>query len=71
MKDLAVLYLAMTGGDFADGSACREAGDDLIRAGLTDAAKAISDCFEATLAPDSGVTKSGGKRAGKARPPKP
>lgn len=70
LKDLAVLYLAMTGGDYADGEACREAGDDLVRAGLTDSAKAISDCFEATLMPQEDTSKAGGKQKGKVRPPK-
>lgn len=51
LKDMAVLYLAMTGGDFSDSGKLKKAASDLVKAGLADAATAISDCIEATLAP--------------------
>jgi Phage tail tube protein, GTA-gp10 len=71
LKDLAVLYLAMTGGDFGDEIQCQKAGETLIRAGLAEAAKAISDCFEATLAPqpEAPRTAAGKPKARKATVP--
>lgn len=51
LKDMAALYLAMTGGDFGDDEAIKQAAETLIRAGLQESAEAISTCFEATLAP--------------------
>ncbi|WP_286828742.1 MULTISPECIES: GTA-gp10 family protein [Kordiimonas] len=52
LKDMAALYLAMTGGDFGDDAACRKAAEKLVQAGLADGATAISSCLEATLQPD-------------------
>ncbi len=52
LKDMAALYLAMTGGDFGDDAACRKAAEKLVLAGLAEAASAISSCLEATLRPD-------------------
>ncbi|WP_417462857.1 GTA-gp10 family protein [Kordiimonas sp.] len=49
--DMAALFLAMTGGDFTDGAARKRAGETLLKAGLAEAATAISRCIEATLAP--------------------
>jgi hypothetical protein len=51
LKDMAVLFLAMTGGDYTDATALQKAGDDLIKAGLAESATAISACLEATLSP--------------------
>ena len=51
LKDMAVLYLAMTGGDFSDAAKQKKAAGDLVKAGLAEAATAISACIEATLAP--------------------
>jgi len=70
LKDLAALYLAMTGGDFTDEAACRKAGETLVRAGLSEVATAISNCFEATLAPEPESQKEVRKPAGKVRAPK-
>lgn len=52
LKDMAVLYLAMTGGDFADEGKHKKAASDLVKAGLAEAATAISACLEATLSPN-------------------
>lgn len=54
LKDLAVLYLAMTGGDFGDVVAVKRAGEAVVKAGIAEAATAISRCLEATLSPSSG-----------------
>lgn len=56
LKDMAVLYLAMTGGDFSDAGQHKKAASDLVKAGLAEAATAISACLEATLAPTSEPT---------------
>jgi len=71
LKDMAALYLAMTGGDFTDEAARKKAGEALVRAGLAEAATAISNCFEATLAPDAASKKKGQKIAEKPSAPKP
>ncbi|NVJ71375.1 MAG: gene transfer agent family protein [Alphaproteobacteria bacterium] len=55
LKDMAVLYLAMTGGDFGDDDACRKAAETLVNAGLAEVATAISSCFEATLSLGAGT----------------
>lgn len=71
LKDMADLYLAMTGGDFTDENARKKAGDTLLRAGLEEAAKAISACLEATLSPGDGEDPAPGKtpapRTGRAK----
>jgi|GEM_PF-2734492 len=74
LKDMAVLYLAMTGGDFGDEAACRRAAEKLVRAGLAEAATAISSCLEATLQPDGEQLKAGqptGKQAAGRPKPEP
>ncbi|WP_262694484.1 gene transfer agent family protein [Kordiimonas aquimaris] len=53
LKDLAVLFLAMTGGDFGDEAAVKRAGASVVKGGIADAATAISKCLEATLSPSS------------------
>lgn len=65
LKDMAALYLAMTGGDFTDEAARRKAGEALVRAGLAEAATAISNCFEATLAPENAPQSVAEKPTGK------
>jgi len=70
LKDMTALYLAMTGGDFTDEAARKKAGEALVRAGLAEAATAISNCFEATLAPDVSPKKVANNPAGKAKAPK-
>lgn len=70
LKDMAALYLAMTGGDFTDEPALRKAGEALVKAGLSEAATAISSCFEATLAPDAEPNKVARKPVGKPTAPK-
>ena len=49
IRDMAVLYLAMTGSDFGNEAACRKAAELLVKAGLADVAIALSACLEATL----------------------
>lgn len=71
LKDMAALYQAMTGGDFTDVEACKKAGELLVRAGLAEAATAISACFEATLAPEQQTQKTGTKLVGKKKASKP
>lgn len=53
LKDLAVLYLAMTGGDFSDEATVKRAGASVVKAGIAEAATAISKCLETTLSPSS------------------
>ncbi len=53
LRDLAVLFLAMTGGDFGDDTAVQRAGETIVKAGIADAATAISKCLEMTLSPPS------------------
>lgn len=65
LKDMAVLYLAMTKGDFSDETACRKAAETIVKAGLTEAATAISNCLEQTLVPEHGGTKTEGSKPGK------
>ncbi|MFC3051656.1 GTA-gp10 family protein [Kordiimonas pumila] len=55
LKDMAVLYLAMTSGDFTDELAQKAAAETLVKAGLAEAATAISSCLEATLNPQMGA----------------
>ena len=56
LRDLAVLFLAMTGGDFGDDAAVKRAGGAVVKAGIAEAATAISRCLEATLSPPTGGT---------------
>ena len=65
LKDMAALYLAMTGGDFSEKAAQEKAVETLVRAGLADAATAISSCLEATLAPDAAAPDARTNTAGK------
>lgn len=51
LKDMAVLYLAMTGRDFSDERNVKSAAETLVKVGLAESATAISACFEATLSP--------------------
>lgn len=53
LKDLAVLYLAMTGKDFSDETLQIAAVKTLVNAGLAESATAVSSCLELTLLPDS------------------
>ncbi len=59
LKDMAVLYLAMTGGDYSSEEARRKAAETIVKAGLTEVATAISACLEATLAPAEGAASPG------------
>jgi len=52
LKDIAVLFLAMTGGDFGDETEQKKAGAALVKVGLAEAVTAISNCLEATLNPE-------------------
>jgi len=61
LGDMAVLYAAMTGTDFADPVIRKKAGAVLIKVGLLNAASAISSCLEQTLNPDSAGGESLGK----------
>ncbi len=51
LKDMSVLFLAMTGGAFSDEVHQKKAAEKLVKIGLGEAAKAISQCLEATLNP--------------------
>jgi hypothetical protein len=51
LKDLAVLFVAMTSGDFSDNEAVKRAASTIVKAGVAEAATAISRCLEATLMP--------------------
>ena len=53
LKDMAVLYLAMTGKNFSDVDQQKSAAKVLVNNGITEAATAISACLEATLIPES------------------
>ena len=61
LKDMAVLYLAMTGKDFTDTDLHKAAAKSLVNNGLTEAATAISACLEATLVPESRREPTPGK----------
>lgn len=61
LKDMAILYLAMTGKDFSDQKKQRRAAQILVDAGLPAAATAISACFEATLSPSDGAAGPDGQ----------
>jgi len=70
LGDMAMLYLAMTGGDFTDQAAVKKAAEVLVKAGLTDAAEAIAACLEATLNPPKGAKAlTGSTPAGKPKAP--
>ncbi len=56
LKDMAALYIAMTGGDLGDETAQRKGAEMVIKAGLTEAATSISACLEMVLNPDSGTS---------------
>lgn len=59
LKDMAVLYLAMTGKDFTDEAKQKSAAQTLVKSGLVEAATAISTCLESTLSPpDENVARS-------------
>jgi len=51
LKDMAVLYLAMTGKDFTDEALHVGAASDLVKAGLKEATIAIAGCLQETLSP--------------------
>lgn len=51
LKDMSVLYLAMTGKDFSDETLRASAVKTIINAGLAEVATAISTCLERTLMP--------------------
>jgi len=53
LKDMAVLYIAMTKGDFTDSAEQKKAAETIVRAGLTEVATAVSSCLELTLNPTS------------------
>lgn len=71
LKDMAALYLAMTGGDFGDEVVVKRAAQTIIRAGLSEAATAISACLEATLSPEKGQIATNKPAAGKRKAQKP
>lgn len=52
LHDMAALYAAMTGEDFADAEVRKKAGATLVKVGLAKAAEAISACLEKTLNPE-------------------
>lgn len=63
LKDLAVLYLAMTDADFSHEAGQQSAAEALVKVGLANAATAISACLERTLLPPSAEGSSApGKR---------
>lgn len=51
LKDIAILFVAMTKGDFTDEVTQRKAAETVIKYGLADVATAVSSCLEATLTP--------------------
>jgi len=55
LKDMAILFLAMTGADFSDEAAQKKAAETLVKVGLAEAATAISTCLETTLNPQNGL----------------
>ncbi|MCK0068033.1 GTA-gp10 family protein [Kordiimonas laminariae] len=65
LKDMAVLYLAMTKGDFSDAEACRKAAETIVKTGLAEVATAISNCLEQTLNPDVAAESTEGAKPGK------
>lgn len=54
LKDMAALYLAMTGGDFSDDCTIKKAGETIVKTGLAESATAISACLESILSPEQG-----------------
>lgn len=66
LRDMAVLFLAMTGGDFGDDTAVKKAGETIVKAGIAEAATAISRCLELTLSPPSG--NAGSEQNGPGKP---
>ncbi len=65
LKDMAALYLAMTGGDFTDETVVKKAVQTIIKAGLSETATAISACLEATLSPEKEQLSARRSAAGK------
>lgn len=53
LKDMAVLYMAMTKGDFTNDALQKQAAETVVRAGLAETATALSTCLEATLSPST------------------
>ncbi len=53
LRDMAVLFVAMTGGDFGDEAVVKRAGETIVKAGIAETATALSRCLELTLAPQS------------------
>lgn len=53
LRDMAVLFVAMTGGDFDDDAVVKRAGETIVKAGIAEAATALSRCLELTLSPQS------------------
>lgn len=71
LKDMAALYLAMTGGDFSEEASIKKAIQTIIKTGLAETATAISQCLESTLSPDKRPTAKESRPLGKSRAPKP
>ena len=63
LKDMAVLYAAMTGGDFTDAEIQKKAGATIIRVGLMVATQSISKCLEHTLSPEAAAGSVGKQKA--------
>ncbi|TNE60822.1 MAG: hypothetical protein EP335_17435 [Alphaproteobacteria bacterium] len=69
LADMALLYLAMTGGDFTDRAAVKKAAETIVKAGIVPAAEAIAGCLETSLTPpESARALAPGKQT---PPPKP
>ena len=71
LKDMGVLYLAMTGGDFVNDVAVKKAVQTIIKAGLAETATAISACLEATLSPETEKVSASENTVGKRKAQKP
>lgn len=71
LKDIAALYLAMTGGDFTDENARKKTVQTIIKTGLSEVATAISECLEMTLSPEREAKPAGDKTVGKPKARKP
>ncbi len=59
LNDMAALFAAMTGEDFTDEAKRRKAAEVIVKAGLQEAAQAISVCLETTLKPEATSTQPG------------
>ena len=52
IKDIAAIFTALTGGDLSDPDEVRQSAELIMKIGLMEAAQAIGQCMQATLAPE-------------------